>query len=316
MKKQELLNLYQQGERNFRRQNLSGRSFNGQDLSNADFSGADIRGTDFRNATLRGANFTEVQAGLQLSEAILLFIFLLLVTAILGACAGFVGTLLNLELRAFTSSFEEVTAGWVMMLLLLAFALVSVLEGVATGFNIFALAFLVAVAVAAIGPIFATLINPIAFAISSAVALAITITSSVTALTVGAVVVAIAAFRTFNPRAALVIIVTYVAVFSYFVATTDIVTSVVSVVPAVLLLSIYLGWLALQGDPKHVRMVRIAALLTTNWGTSFRNADLTESNFSHAKLKNTDFDEAMLTRVCWTGSNLGETPVLPIVKHF
>ncbi|QYO64146.1 pentapeptide repeat-containing protein [Leptolyngbya sp. 7M] len=161
MNKQELLDLYRQGERNFRKQDLKGQSFIGQDLSGADFSGSDIRGADFSQAILRGANFTSVQAGLQRSEAILLLLFLVLVAVLLGAVAGFVGTLLNLELRAFTNSFQEVTAGWAMVMLLLAFAFISVLEGITTGFSVFALAFMVTVGIAAIGPILSTLINPI-----------------------------------------------------------------------------------------------------------------------------------------------------------
>lgn len=306
MKNQELLSLYQQGERNFRRQDLSGQSFIGQDLSNADFSGANIRGVDFTNAILRDANFSGVQAGLQRSEAVLLFLFLILTAALLGWAAGFVGTLLNLELRSFTNSFEEIIAGWAMVMLLLAFALISVLEGIKAGFSVFAVAFVIAVGLAAIGPVFATLIHPIAFAVSSAIALAITIISSVSAVTVLAVIAAIAAFRTFDPRAAIAILVTYLSVFGYLVVETDIVTSVVSVVPAVMVLSLYLGWRALEGDSKHRGILRFAAAVTARWGTSFRNADLTRADFSHAKLKNTNFDGADLTRICSTGTSTGE----------
>lgn len=307
MKKQELLNLYQQGERNFRRQNLSGRSFIGQNLTDADFSGSDIRGADFSEAILRGTNFTNVQAGLQRSEAILLLLFLILLAALFGSAAGLVGTLLNLELRSFTNSFEEIIAGWAMVLLLLAFGVISVLEGIVAGFNVFGLAFVVAVGMAAVGPIFATLINPIAFAVSSAVALAITIISSVSAVTVLSIITALAAFRTFDGRAGVLIIVTYLSVFGYIVAATDIVSSVVFVVPAVMGLGLYLGWRALQGDPKHNVLLRQATALTARWGTSFRNADLTRADFSHANLSNTNFEGANLTRVCWNGTSTGET---------
>lgn len=306
MKKQELLRRYQQGERNFRRQNLSGQSFAGQNLAEVDFSGADIRGTDFTNTTLRGANFTEAQGGLQLSEAILLFLFLVLVAILLGSAAGFVGTLLNLELRTYTSPFEEITAGWAMVLLLLAFCLISVLEGIITGFGVFVLALVIAVALVAIGPIFYTFVNPIAFAISSAIALAITIISAVTALSILAVITAIAAFRAFDLKAAIVIIATYVAAFGYIVVATNIVTSIVPVVPAVIVLGCYLGWQSLQGHPKHIIFRRVATAITARWGTSFRNADLTQANFSYAKLRNTNFDGAMLTKVCWTGTTTGK----------
>jgi Pentapeptide repeats (8 copies) len=306
VKKQELLNLYQQGERNFRRRNLSGQSFIGKNLSDADFSGANIRGADFTNAILRNTNFSDVQAGLQRSEAILLLLFLVLIAALLGSAAGFVGTLLNLELRSFTNSFEEVVAGWAMVMILFGFALIAVLEGISAGFSLFALAFVIAVGVAAIAPVFATLIHPIAFALSSAIALAITIVSSVSAATVLAVIAAMAAFRAFDMRAGIAVIVTYLTVFAYMVATTDIVTSTVAVVPAVMVMSLYLGWRSLQGDPKHKAFWRLATALTSRWGTSFRDADLTKANFSNAQLKNTNLEGANLTRVCWTGTDTGE----------
>ncbi len=310
MRKQELIQRYQQGERNFRKQDLSGLSFAGQNLSGADFSGSNLRGTDFTSAILRGTNFSNVQAGLQNSEVLLLLLFLGLAVILAGVAAGFVGTLLNLELRALTSSFEEVTAGWAMVLLLLAFAVLSVVEGITTGFSVFVVAFGFAVLVAAIGPIFATLINPIAFAIAAAIALAITIVSSVTVMTVLATVVAIAALQTFGLRAGIVMVVLYLAVFGYIVSLTNIITSVVPVVPAVMLLSSYLGWQALEGSPRHRIMLRIADLLVSRWGTNFREADLTNANFSNVNLKNVNFEEADLSRVCWTGASSSRSIVL------
>jgi uncharacterized protein YjbI with pentapeptide repeats len=304
---QELLALYQQGERNFRKQDLSGQSFVGHDLTEVDMSGADLRGVNFTNASLRGANFTGIRAGLQRSEEVMLMLSLGLTTVALAASAGFVGTLLNLQVRAFTNSFEEVTAGWAILLILGAFALVSVLEGVAAGFSVFAVAFGLAIAVAIVGPLISTLVHPVAFAIAAATGLAITIASAVTALTVFASIVAMATFRAFDLRTALAIPLIYVAVFICVVSITEIVTSMVAVVPAVMLLSGYLGWQALQGHPKHRLMRRLARVLVIRWGTSFRGADLSHANFSHSNLKNVNFDEANLTRVCWTGAETTQT---------
>ena len=46
-------------------QNLQGRNFRGQDLRGASFVNADIRGTNFTDAELQGADFTRAIAGLQ-----------------------------------------------------------------------------------------------------------------------------------------------------------------------------------------------------------------------------------------------------------
>ncbi len=311
VKHQELLALYQQGERNFRKQDLSGQSFVGENLSGIDLSGADLRSANFSNASLQNANLTGIQAGIQRRQQILLLLFLGLITAILSAAAGWVSTLLNLELRAFTTAFEEVTAGWAILLILISFALVSSLEGIVAGFSIFAVAFGVAVAIAIVGPAFSTLIHPVTFAAASAIGLAITIASSVTALTVFATIVALATFRAFDLRTALAIPAIYLLVFGYIVSITEIVTSMVAVVPAVMLLSAYLGWQALQGNPKHRLMRRLARSLVIRWGTSFRGADLAHANFSHSNLTNVNFDEANLTRVCWTGTE-SDQPLLSV----
>jgi uncharacterized protein YjbI with pentapeptide repeats len=310
VKKEELLHLYQQGERNFRNQNLSGQSFCEHNLSDADFSGANIRGADFSRSVLRGANFTGAQAGLQPIEAALLGFLLVVLIVLLGVAAGSVGTLLNLELRSYTSSFEEITAGWVMLLVLLAFALISVLEGVKTGFAVFVLAFILAVGIAAIGPIFVAFINPLVFAVASGIALAITIVSAVSAVTMLATTSIIAAWCALNSKIAVGLAALYVVSFGYVVATTNIATSIIPVVPAVMLLSGYLGWRALQGDPRHGLLRRVADGITYRWGTSFRDADLTQANFSQASLKNSHFDGAILTRVCWTGMSTGQVPAL------
>jgi hypothetical protein len=61
---EELLKLYQAGERNFRKADLRNQSFKGQDLSGIDLEGANIQGADFTNAILTGANLRSVIGGL------------------------------------------------------------------------------------------------------------------------------------------------------------------------------------------------------------------------------------------------------------
>ena len=64
-------------------------------------------------------------------------------------------------------------------------------------------------------------------------------------------------------------------------------------------LGIYVAWRALAGDEKHAWIRTVAIAFATTGGTSFRNADLTNANFTEAMLKSTDFRKANLTRTCF-----------------
>ncbi|MDB9513336.1 pentapeptide repeat-containing protein, partial [Kamptonema animale CS-326] len=68
---------------------------------------------------------------------------------------------------------------------------------------------------------------------------------------------------------------------------------------AAALLGIYIAWRALAGDEKHAFIRTIAVAFAATGGTSFRQADLTNADFTQATLKSTDFRGAILTRTCW-----------------
>ncbi len=68
-RKREILQKYQQGERNFQGANLSGLSFEEEDLSDTDFSFADIRSSNFYGANLTRAKFCGAEAGLHAIKA-------------------------------------------------------------------------------------------------------------------------------------------------------------------------------------------------------------------------------------------------------
>ncbi|WP_414570816.1 pentapeptide repeat-containing protein [Nostoc sp. CCY 9925] len=61
----------------------------------------------------------------------------------------------------------------------------------------------------------------------------------------------------------------------------------------------YIGWRASHGDEKYSFIWRTAVFFTTRGGTSFRKANLTDANFSHAILNNTDLRKANITRTNW-----------------
>ena len=63
--------------------------------------------------------------------------------------------------------------------------------------------------------------------------------------------------------------------------------------------SAYIGWRAIKGDKKQAIIRNTAVAFAAFGGTSFRNADLTDANFTLANLKNSDFRSANLTRTCF-----------------
>jgi hypothetical protein len=249
---------------------------------------------------LRGVNFAGAKIGLRTRGIILLILGLVVLAALLGIGAGIMATIVNLGLRVHTSRFEEITAGWIMLLLLVGYAIVSTQHGLKAGYSLFLIAFAVSVSVAVTGPLVASLVNPIAFSISFAIANAITIISTVLAATVIATVLAAGGWAAMGMRAAVLIASVFVVGFALTVAITQIIASVVAVVPCIMMLTGYQCWRALKGDGRHSMIRRFVTTIAVTWGTSFKGADLTDANFTGTKLPNANFDDAILTRTCWT----------------
>lgn len=139
MKASEVVQLYQQGERDFRRMNLRGQSFKGQDLSGADFSEADIRSANFKGAILRGVQFRGAKAGLQKRWAIILVFISLLISALSGFLFGIVGYLVSLIFDS--SLLENQISGWTALIVLIIFYIVMFRKGLVTALGAFAFAF-------------------------------------------------------------------------------------------------------------------------------------------------------------------------------
>ncbi|WP_375492687.1 pentapeptide repeat-containing protein, partial [uncultured Nostoc sp.] len=65
------------------------------------------------------------------------------------------------------------------------------------------------------------------------------------------------------------------------------------------LLSAFIAWRAMKGDEKYSFIYNTAVSFASFGGTSFRNTNLTDANFTTAILKSTDFRKANLTRTCF-----------------
>ncbi len=242
-------------------QKLRGRSFKGQNLEGVNFSGADIRSADFTSANLRNANFNHATAGLQKRWAI----FLVGVSWLLSGVSGFFSTLAGALIASIfnTSGLENQVAGWTSLIVIIVLFIVILRQGLNS-----ALALAVALAVAL----------AIAFTVAFAGALAV------------ALVVALALAVAFAVTGALALAV------AFAVAGAGAGAGALAGV----LLSAYIAWKAMKGDEKYAIIRNIAVAFAALGGTSFRNANLTDANFTAATLKSTDFRKANLTRTCFS----------------
>ncbi|MEM9925278.1 MAG: pentapeptide repeat-containing protein [Cyanobacteria bacterium P01_D01_bin.50] len=293
------------------RAKLRGKSFKGEDLSGVDFSHSDIRGADFSNAILRGANFSHVKTGLQRRWAIIIVLFSLLLSAISGCISAVGGSLVGFIL--INSARENLYVGASCLIILSVFFLLSIRKGVlaACGFLAVAIALAVVTAVAWAGFV-AVVWSGLAAAsdaisIAPIVAVVATGTVAVIVTAVGAVIVTITAAITGAIAGIFAVTVTVIlagllagAVSVYAMMVNPVAGIVAGIVSVVLvILSAYVGCCAIFEDKKQNFVRNMAISLTTRYGTSFRNADLTDADFTQAKLKSADLTKAKVKRTNW-----------------
>ncbi|MDJ0688318.1 MAG: pentapeptide repeat-containing protein [Xenococcaceae cyanobacterium MO_188.B32] len=83
-------------------------------------------------------------------------------------------------------------------------------------------------------------------------------------------------------------------------------TSLVNSITLSLVFSVvggYIGQRALKKKERDPWVRFFAISFAARGGTSFLGSDLTEANFTEARLKSTDLRKANLTGVCWHRSN-------------
>ena len=316
MKAHEVLKRYEAGERDFRRLNLRGQSFKGKNLSGANFSEADIRGANFTNAMLRGANFSGAKAGLQRRWAISLVIASWIFLGLLGIFSEFFGYFVVSIFK--TDDIDDVFVGCAVLITIAIFFIVTLRKGLVAGVGTFAGAGSVVLVGSAVavdlvipisipGAILRTVVG--AVAVAGVVAVTFAVTFAVAGAVAGVVAGAVAGAAARLDFAGAVAGIVAGAVAGAFVAAgafagaaahLDFAGAIVfaEVVP-VALLSTYISWRVLNGDERDASIRSFAIAFAAIGGTSFRNADLTDADFTWATLKGTDFRKANLTRTHW-----------------
>ncbi|WP_445631989.1 pentapeptide repeat-containing protein [Nostoc sp. DSM 114167] len=276
-------------------QNLQGRSFKGQNLTGANFSKADIRGANFTNAILKDADFTGGKAGLQRRWAIGLLIASWLLSGISGffsiLVGGLVASIFDIK------STQNVIIGIVSLIVILVFFIITIRKSLTAGLVAFAFAFAFAVALAvafafAFAGAFAGA-GAFAFAVAVALAVALAVASAFTFAFAFAFARAFTSAFTSAFTIPFTSALTFAGVLAFPFALPF---SFAFAAAPFTLFSAYIGWRSLTGDEKDPWIRSFALAFAATGGTSFRNADLTDADFTSAILKNTDFRKANLTR--------------------
>lgn len=282
----------------FSRRELQGQSFRGQNLSHADFSYADIRGADFTDAILMEANFSHAITGLPPRSILILLVVLYALGSLavftIGVIATFAGkVLLTRDLVGGINYLALIN-----LLALLAFFTQVILGELA-----------VAILTSVIAAFASFIVLLLAYQnLTAAVALASDILWMVILAITGVVILTTTIAITENDRRMIVgagFIAWLTAVAVVGVVARDI-PDVLGIVEGVgtasalgVLLCLYVSQQALTGNDKFAWVWKIARLLVTPGGTRFRGANLTDANFTQAKLNYADFRTAILTRTDW-----------------
>ena len=294
MKASELVERYQQGERDFRSMNLRGLSFKGQDLLGADFSEADIRGANFSKAILTGAKFHHAKAGLQKRWVVILLLVAFLLIILFSLMSTFVIYIVSL---IFNSELESQIGGLVGLITLIIFCFIAYRQSLVAALGAIAVAVAIAVAaaivvlVAGTGSGTGTLIGAIALGVAIAIA--------------GAIPGAIASGVVFSIAIALGVAIAIAAaialgvVFSMAKVAMAKVAIAGAIALAFILFAYYLGYRTLKDETRDSWLRIIVVAFASIGGTSFYNADLTDVDFTGATLKSTDLRVKSLTRACW-----------------
>jgi len=338
LKAKEVLRLYDAGERDFRGAILRGCNFRGADLSGADFSGADIRSAQFAGAILRGTLFCHAKGGLRRRWWVIQLTLISLTAGLTGAIRGFAGATIGAALaEASLQKYSVATAGLIGLIVVGGIALGIAIQG----FRLRTIGLIGAIiALSIIGTVVAAILGAFEevfhFAFAGAVAIGTAAAAgsfAFTGVVVGIVAVTSAIKGFIAAACAFVSSIIFAVIFGFafyisFASGGQIVSNgerltkdfflenasepaittaiTVSVLVAItsFLLSVYIYKCIRAGEPRFESLSKSGLKFAVIGGTTFSDADLTESSFAYAHLKSTNFTSASrrfspLTRVRW-----------------
>jgi len=303
---------------NFSRQNLQRYSFKGKTLIGADFSGADIRGADFTDAILIDANFSHAKAGLPPYHRFIWSVIVLAVSILSGFAAVFglvfSGYLLFPYSLTPYNSINALATG-IVLILIAIFVFVIFRWGLQVALSVLFLTGLF------LGAVLGSLTGTIAGIASGLVAVTVTVMLATAAMLATTILITLSTIIAGKWLALLSIAGTFAGEIAGTTAGIIVGTTVVRVISGTatvppsrigaiagaqlaaatgttigVVVAACLAHRVLTGDPRFSWIRRLTIRAVVLGGTSFRNADLTNTTFTHATLKSTDLRTSKLIR--------------------
>lgn len=270
----------------YSKKNLRGESFKDEHLVNTSFKGSDLRGVDFSGADLTGADLSQVKTGIPPFKTFLIFF----VTLVFSMLSGYIAMLAGNTIQEMLNS-EDLkikAAGGISIILIIAFIVYYYFKGGSSVLkHLLIPAFLLSIVIAVVA-YFSGLGTG-----RGMLFLCLSLLLVVALITLGTIARALAGVL--SSTILFVIVTASGSIFGSRVGG--------GLSATILALScVLISKRALSGVKGFESLRRVASLITQKFGTSFQNANLTNANFSQAKIQNADFSNADLTSVNWTDS--------------
>lgn len=265
--------------------NLQKAVLQDKDLGSTSFSGSDLRGADFTGSNLMGADLSNVKTGIRPIYVVAIFIIALAISLV----SGYIAAKASLTIKGMLDDESgKIRLAGIISLVIVAF---SFLYALRRGGNktILHVIIPVIIAMAIIAAVFRW--SGIGTGIG-AFYIAFTVVFVVVMIYIGTVARAAA-----GSLSNILFIIVAIAGGIFGKSITGGIGPVILAVVCALLSKRALN------NVKHFALLRrVIFFMTTRFGTSFRNTNLTNADFSNSVLRNTDFSGADLTGTKWSNS--------------
>jgi hypothetical protein len=270
----------------YSQRNLRGESFKDEHLVQTSFHGSDLRGADFSGADLTGADLSHAKTGIPPLTAAFIFLVAFVVSMLSGYVAMLAGTTLQAMLKSEDDKIKA--AGIITLVIIVAFIGYYYWKGGRSVIkNLLLPAFVLSVVIGVMGYTSGVGTG------TGMLFLFLTLMLVVIMIAIGTVGRAVAGVL--SSSILFILVAVGGSVFGKSVGG-GIGTIILAISCALI------SKRALSGAKGFESLRKLASFITRKFGTSFENATLTRANFSESKIYNTDYTNAEVSSINWTGS--------------